>query len=40
MMGQKKNTDKSKVKDAIKTLLGKILEPENCNNDFSLGEKE
>ena len=38
--GTKINTNKSKVKDAIKTLLGKILEPENCNNVFPLGERE
>ena len=38
--GTKINTNKSKVKDAIKTLLGKILEPENRDNVFSLGERE
>ena len=38
--GTKINTNKSKVKDAIKTLLGKILEPENYDNVFSLGERE
>ena len=40
--GTKINTNKSKIKDAIKTLFGKILEPENCNNGrkFSIGEKE
>ena len=32
--GAKINTNKSKVKDAIKTLFGKIVEPENCNNVF------
>ena len=34
------NTNKSQVKDAIKTLFGKILEHENYNNVFSLGAKE
>ena len=38
--GTKINTKKSKVKDCIKTLFGKILEPENCNNIFSLDERE
>ena len=36
----KTSKNKSKVKDAIKTLFGKILKPENCNNVFSLGERE
>ena len=34
--GTKINTNKSKVKDTIKTLFEKILEPENCNNFFFL----
>ena len=38
--GTKINTKKSKVKDAFKTLFGKILEHENCNNVFSLGERK
>ena len=38
--GTKISKNKSKVKGAIKTLFGKILKPENCNNVFSLGERE
>ena len=38
--GTKISTNKYKAKDAIKTLFEKIREPENCNNVFSLGERE
>ena len=34
--GTKIKTNKSKVKDVIKTLFGKIFEHENCNNFFLL----